>query len=559
MKKTKILLIVVAILLITVPVYANGNDDVVNYGFISLMPAIIAIGLAFVTKQVVLSLFIGSFFGSIILNGGNVFYGFIRLADTYILGQVQDGWNASLILFILGTGGFLAVMGKMGGTHAIAEFMARKVKTAKSAQLAAWMLGLVIFFEDMANVLIVGPTMRPLTDKMKVSREKLAYIVDSTSAPVVDIAIISSWIAYEVSVIKMSFDSLNIDVNSFELYVRSIPFRFYNILSIIMVLVIILLAKDFGPMLKAERRARMTGKVLKDGSVPMISEAISDCQPKEGIKIKISNALIPILTMIVSIIFELWYTGGGVSQPFTVQGLQEAFGNADAGVAVWIAILFTSIVTIIMAVVQKIMETEEAITTWVDGAKGMLITAVILVLAWTTGGIMKELGTASYLVSIIGNSVPVFIMPGLLFIIACLVSFSTGTSFGTSGIMLPLAIPMAVAASGGEVSNLAIICIGAVTSGAIFGDHCSPISDTTIMSSMGCGADHMDHVKTQLPYAITVAAVSLIIGLVPAALGLSPVISIALAAVTLWMIVKFYGKDSEKVYTNKELITNNNK
>lgn len=545
--KKYLILIIVAIVVLSMTsfCYANGNSEelVNNYGLLTLVTPLLAIALSFITKQVILSLAIAVLAGSTILSDGNVLMGFLKSCDTYIMGTVTDSWNAALLVFILGVGGFVAVMAKLGGTQAIANVLSKKSKNSKNTLLITWFLGLVIFFEDMANSLIVGPTMRPVTDKHLVSREKLSYIIDSTAAPVTDMSIISSWIAYEISMISIAFATVGIEnVNVYGVFLKTIPYRFYNIFAIAMVLIIILLEKDYGPMYDAEKRSKLTGKLYADNSKPMMSKELEYMSVAEGVPLRMRNAIVPICCFIATSLLAIWYTGGGLSEPLNFQGLQNAFGNADAAISILYSVIFSSVVAIVMGIIQKVFTLREGIDIWVSGCKELLLTDIILVLAWSSGGVMRDLGTGAFIAGAIGDSVPSVILPAALFIIACFVAFSTGTSFGTTAIMIPIAFPMAMAATGGEINNFAIATIAAVTSGAIFGDHCSPISDTTIMSAMGSGADLLDHVKTQLPYAVTVAVVSTVFGFIPAALGLSPIIIIPIGIVALFLIVKIFGK-----------------
>lgn len=538
------IIITVVVLSMTSLCYAGDNTEVVNYfGLLTLVTPLLAIALSFVTKQVILSLAIAVLAGATILSDGNILIGFLKSCDTYIMGTVTDSWNAALLVFILGVGGFVAVMAKLGGTQAIANELSKKSKTSKNTLLITWFLGLIIFFEDMANSLIVGPTMRPVTDKHLVSREKLSYVIDSTAAPVTDMSIISSWIAYEISMISIAFATMGIvDVNIYGTFLQTIPYRFYNIFAIAMVLIIILMQKDYGPMYDAEKRSILTGKLYADDSKPMISKELEHMSVEEGIPLRMRNAIVPICCFIATSLLAIWYTGGGPSEPLNFKGMQNAFGNADAAISILYSVIFTSIVTILMGVFQKIFTLREGIDIWASGCKELLLTDIILILAWSSGGVMGDLGTGTFIASIIGNSVPSIILPAVLFIIACFVAFSTGTSFGTTAIMIPIAFPMAMAATGGEINYLVILTIASVTSGAIFGDHCSPISDTTIMSTMGSGADLLDHVKTQLPYALTVAGVSIVFGSIPAAMGISPIILIPIGIVALFIIVKIFGK-----------------
>ena len=304
-------------------------------------------------------------------------------------------------------------------------------------------------------------------------------------------------------------------------------------------------------MYKAEKRARLTGKLYADNAKPMMSKELDAMNVAEGAPLRIYNAAIPILVFIFVTVAALWYTGGGMDAGFTLEGIATAFGNTDAASSILYSVIFTSILCIIMAVAQKIMTLREAIDVWLGGCKELLFTITILMLAWSTGSVMSELGTGAYISGLVGTAIPALLLPALLFVIACVMAFSTGTSYGTSGIMIPIAFPIAVGMSGGEVGSLAIVTIAAVTCGAVFGDHCSPISDTTIMSSMGSAADLMDHVKTQIPYAMTVAVVA-ILGFILAAAGLSPLIILPLGIVALAVIVRLIGKSTKLEDLEKE-------
>ncbi|MTI49090.1 Na+/H+ antiporter NhaC family protein [Sporosalibacterium faouarense] len=549
-----IILVIAMIFIMALPSLAGskGAEEEVNFGILSLLPPLLAILLAFLTKQVLLSLFLGIFTGAMMLNGWNPFYGFLRTLDEFIVGSLADGWNAAIIIFTLSIGGMVGVISKMGGTRAIAEALAKRAKSPRSAQIVTWFLGIFVFFDDYANTLIVGPTMRPLTDKLNVSREKLAYIVDSTAAPVVGMALVSTWIGYEIGLINDAFANLGIEANVYEVFVKTIPFRFYSIFALVLVFAVAFLQREYGPMYKAEKRARLTGQVIADGAKPMAGKEMTDTEIKEGTKLRVSNALVPILTLVIVGFIGLWYNGYTYSEginPFTWEGFRTSFGNADPSIAlIWAAIL-SSIVAIVMGLSQKIFDLAEAFDSWIDGAKSLLITCVILVLAWSLGSVTEQVGAADYLVSKISNNLPGGLLPIIVFAISCIVAFATGTSWGTMAIVLPLAVPLAVSYINGDPASATLMfaTIGSVLTGSIFGDHCSPISDTTIMSSMASASDHIDHVKTQAPYAITGAILAIIAYLIVGALsdgtpGLPLVLSLIMGIVAIFLIVRFVGK-----------------
>lgn len=534
-----------------------------HFKFLTLLPPLLAIIFAFKTKNVVLSLFTGVFSGAFLLqlNDSNIIMSIIKAFNIVIkelLGSLSDPWNAGVILQCLTIGGLVALISKMGGAKAIAQTLAKKAKSPTSAQILTWLLGIFIFFDDYANSLIVGPIMRPVSDKMKISREKLSFIVDATAAPIAGIAVISTWIGYELSLIKSGYESIGQNVATYNIFLSTIPYRFYNILILIFIVMTAIFLREFGPMFKAERRARTTGKLLSENANPMSSSNDERLEPEKGIKLSMWNAIIPILVLIITAFIGFYFSGYSAvingdnttyinvlkSSPLSFEALRITFGESNASIVLFTAALFASIVAMIMGRVQKIFTLGEAIDIWVNGIKSLVITGVILLLAWSLSSLIKQLGTANYLVSVLSATIPKFILPSIIFILSAIVSFATGTSFGTMGILMPLTIPLAFAIS--PVNSFVVVCISAVLTGAIFGDHCSPISDTTILSSMGTSCDHMEHVKTQLYYALVVAGVSILFGYIPAGLGMSIYIILPFDILMIILIVRFIGKPVEQ-------------
>ena len=555
-----LLLSAVGILFVTAPAFAadssKGAANSQLFGFWTLVPPLVAIILAFISRNVVLSLFLGVFSGAMMLetNGMDIYHGLLgsfQRVSLEILGSLADSWNAGIVLQCLAIGGLIAVVSKMGGTLAVAEALAKKAKGPRSAQFFTWVMGLVIFFDDYANSLTVGPIMRPVTDRMRVSREKLAFIIDATAAPIAGIALISTWVAYEVGLIKDGFEQIGIQMNAYGAFVETIPYRFYNIFILFFVLAGIMLLREYGPMFKAEERARKHGKVLADNASPMASEETTQLEPGAHVVPSIWNAIIPIGTLIVAAFLGFYFNGLSAldnaellakidAAPFSFFAIRECFGASDASVVLFQAALLAGIVAMTMGIVKKVFSIEEAITTWIMGIKSMTITAVILLLAWSLSGIIKELGTAMWLVSVLSDTLPAFMLPSIIFILGSVISFATGTSYGTMGILMPLAIPLAWAINPDQAYLL--LNISAVLTGAIFGDHCSPISDTTILSSMGSACDHIDHVRTQLTYAVSVGAVSILFGFLPAGLGLSPMITLPVGLIAVVGMLFLFGK-----------------
>ena len=542
---------------------ANENNAI-RFGILTLLPPLVAIGLAFITKETILSLFLGVFVGEFMLcvNDLNIIStiinAFLKLG-AQVISCMADPWNAGIILQCLLIGGVIQLVTKMGGAKALADAFAKRANTPRKAQLFTWMLGLCVFFDDYANSLIVGPIMRPVMDKLKVSRQKLAFVVDATAAPVAGIAIISTWIGLEISLIAAGFKSVGAtNITGFGIFLQTIPYRFYNIFILIFIVISALTLYEFGPMKKAEQEARKRTEIEKVAEAPGFDEV----KPVEGIKLSVWNAIIPIGTLIVGALLAFYWSGytailGGQDQalitlmktaPLSFKGVFEALSASDASVALFQAALLASIVAIVMAVGEQILSIEDAISEWIGGMKTIVITGVILLLAWSLGGVIGEIGTADYLVGVLSGSIPQFIVPTLVFVLGALISFATGTAYGTMSILMPLAIPLGWAVSTGDM-NFTIVCTSGVLTGAIFGDHCSPISDTTILSSMGTSCNHIDHVQTQIYYAVFVACIAIFIGYIPAAFGVPWFVCIPAGIVVMFVGLKILGEkvDFEEV------------
>lgn len=560
----KIIQGILLVALLPLMVFADAKENAEIYGWLTMLPPLVAIVLAFVTRNVIFSLFMGIFTGTFMVNisGANIFaalyYAFVDMS-VKMVGSLADSWNAGIVLQVLTIGGMIAVITKMGGPRAIAEKLAARAKSPVSAQLYTWVMGFFIFFDDYANSLIVGPIMKPVTDKLKVSREKLAFIIDSTAAPIAGLALISTWVGYELSLIKDAYIAIGqTEVNAFGIFVETLPYRFYNILMLAFVFFSALSLREFGPMHKAAVRAYETGAVSNPNSKEIMNQENSFMLPKEGVTYSMSNAIIPILTLIVVAFVGFYFNGLSAldaavvakieADPFTFYALRETFGSADASIVIFEAALLASLVAIGMGLQQKIFDIHEAIETWVFGAKALVITAVILVLAWTISAVMKEVGTAAYIVTLLADTTPQFLLPSIIFILGSFISFATGTSYGTMGILMPLTIPLANAVGihtgleGTDLHTYIVLNVGAVLTGAIFGDHCSPISDTSILSSMASSCDHMDHISTQLPYALFVGFVAVVCGYIPAALGYPVYLLLAIGLSVIALTIRFYGK-----------------
>ena len=516
-------------------------------GWFSIVPPLLAILLALLFRQVIVALFAGIYIGLLFIYDFNPFTALLRLIDTNLFNVLIDPDHMYIILFTLLIGGVVGVISKNGGTIGLANKITRFAKRPRSGMISSWLMGLVIFFDDYANSLIIGNMMRPITDKLKISREKLAYIVDSTAAPIACLVIISTWIGYELGLIGEGLKSIGSNQNPYEIFLHSLPYRFYPIAAIVFVFLTSYTGRDFGPMYKAEVNCRKNGLTEEENG----SKSKIDVKDKLLLKYsKWYNGAVPVLIILFGTIAGLIYTGisslneNGINS----YGIQEIIKYSDSYKALLWSSLIAGIIAIFLSVSQKILKLEAAIKSWQSGLQSMLVAVIILVLAWGISAITKELKTADYIISILSDSVSARFLPTIVFIAAACISFATGTSWGTMAIVTPIVIPMAHTISGMDGLNtvdselILIAVVSSVLAGAVWGDHCSPIADTTILSSMSSKCDHIAHVKTQLPYAILVGITVLVLGILPSSFGLSPYISIVLIVLVLLGILRFIGK-----------------
>ena len=527
-------------------------------GWVSILPPLIAILLAIVLREVVASLFLGIWLGALFYAGLNPLAAVWRTIDRFIVPALVDEGHASILVFSLLLGGMVGIMSRSGGTRGIVDALRPLSTTPRRAQLATWLAGLAIFFDDYANTLIVGNTFRPITDRVRVSREKLAYLVDSTAAPVAAIVFVSTWVGYEISLIG---DALRIaagqpgtpaqvaaeltSASPFAVFLHSIPYLFYPILAIVMVGLLVVTQRDFGPMLAAERRARAGGGLYREDAQLMVDTTGRSLEAKPDVANRWINAALPVLTVIFVVLLGLYFDGRAASGSAS---LWDVFGAADPFKALLWGSLSGCLVAIGLSVGQRILSTEEAIGAWLGGMRAMLLAAVILTLAWSLGEVTAVLGTATYLTQILSDNLLPALLPALVFITAAAIAFATGTSWATMAILFPLVVPLAVALGGGAgfesggQYTLTLGAISSVLSGSIFGDHCSPISDTTVMSSLASACDHVDHVRTQLPYALVVAGIAVLMGDLGTAFGMPVALAYVLAVGALLAVVRFAGR-----------------
>lgn len=544
----------------------------------SILPPLIAILLALIFKEVVISLFAGVWVGAFLASGYNFSRSLFTIIDTYIISALKDPGHLSIIVFSLLIGGMVALISKNGGMAGVVERLSKYAHSRKSSQFVTWLMGVSIFFDDYANTLIVGNTMRPVTDKFKISREKLAYIVDSTAAPVAAIAFITTWIGAELGYISDGINSLNgfpKEMTAYLIFISSLKYSFYPILALIFILILIYTGRDFGPMYKIESASysgNMSTTEEKKRSQP------EDLSPVENAIFSPFNALIPVLAVIIITIIGLLVTGfesvsgqlvemgisldGSWGQIWNQMGVLQTdqgvfvklgmlIGRADSYVALLWASLSGVILAALLTVGRRIMKIEETISTIISGFKTMLPALLILTFAWSLALTTDELHTATFITSALKDSLNPFLMPMIVFVLAAAISFSTGSSWSTMAILYPIAIPTtwAIAQTQGldpAVSiELILNVIATVLAASVMGDHCSPISDTTILSSLASDCNHLSHVRTQIPYALTVGFFSFVsVGLVTY-LGGGWMISLILFAVNivlLWLFVLKFGK-----------------
>lgn len=556
------------------------NQPLVIRAWLSILPPLIAIILALLFKEVISSLFIGIFIGAATLGFysdgvSGIFGAFLTVLDHYILDALVNPDHLSVLLFSVLIGSVVAVISKNGGMQGVVNKLVRFAKTRRSGMLTTYFLGLAIFFDDYANTLVVGNTMRSVTDKLKISREKLAYIVDSTAAPVAAIAFITTWIGAELTYISGGVSKIEalggtINESAYSIFVSSLAYSFYPIFTLFFMFFLLYKGRDFGFMYRAEKNALQNGvqSTLKNNA----DADIDEFNPVKGARIRSVNAIIPILFIVVGTFVGLVYTGlqstanqlielGASIEAGTwnvMHLLPEApdsffrklgtiIGNANSYTALLWASMSGLFIAIFLSVSQRIMSLEKTMATVVFGIKTMIPAVAILVLAWSLAGVTEDLHTAEYLKSFFDKDFNnAWIIPAITFVLSAFIAFSTGSSWSTMALMYPLVIPLMYSVAGDiehhEVMALLYNTIASVLAGSVLGDHCSPISDTTILSSLSTSCDHISHVKTQMPYALTVGAVSLFVGVIPGALGVSSLITFPIGILLLYLIVHFIGK-----------------
>lgn len=498
MKKKKLLqgAVLIILCLALLPITAFAAETEAEYTpamyatFWALIPPIVAIVLALITKEVYSSLFIGILVGGLFYSGFSFETTLTHILNDGFIAVLSDSYNVGILVFLVILGAMVSLMNRAGGSAAFGHYAKEKIKSRAGAQLATVALGVLIFIDDYFNCLTVGSVMKPVTDEHKVSRAKLAYLIDATAAPVCIIAPISSWAAAVTGFVEGE--------DGFSIFIRAIPYNFYAILTIVMMIAIILMNVDFGPMKSHEDNA-LKGDLFSAGNSSSTPEA-ETANPKG----KVIDLLIPILMLILCCVIGMIYTGGF----FEGAGFITAFSNSDASVGLALGSICAMILTVIIYLIRRVLSFTDCMKCLPDGFKAMVPAILILTFAWTLKAMTDSLGAAVFVADTVQKSAGSFMnfLPAIIFLVACFLGFSTGTSWGTFGILIPIVVNVFMNSN----PQLMIISISACMAGAVCGDHCSPISDTTIMASAGAQCDHVNHVSTQLPYVILVAGISFI-------------------------------------------------
>ena len=522
-KRTAVLSVVLILMFATTVFGAEQTEEyvpAVYATFWALVPPVVAIGLALITKEVYSSLFVGVLMGGILYSGFSFEGTITHIFEDGMISVLSDSYNVGILIFLVILGAMVCLMNRAGGSAAFGQFAADHIKGRVGAELATILLGCLIFIDDYFNCLTVGSVMRPVTDKFKVSRAKLAYLIDATAAPICIIAPISSWAAAVTGFVEGE--------DGFSIFVRAIPYNFYAILTIVMMIGMVLLRTEFGSMKFHEKNA-LKGDLYTTPGRPYDTEK----QPEVSVRGTVLDLLIPIISMIICCMIGMLYTGGF----FSGEDFVTAFSQSDASLGLTMGSFFGLLITIGLYQVRRVLKFSECMACIPEGFKSMVPAIMILSFAWTLKAMTDSLGADVYVATVVASSARSFLnfLPAIIFVVGCFLAFATGTSWGTFGIL----IPIVVAVFENSNPDLMIISISACMAGAVCGDHCSPISDTTIMASAGAQCEHVNHVTTQLPYAIVAAVVSfisyIIAGFVQSAWIALP-IAIALMVITMLVI-----------------------
>ncbi len=527
---------------------AKESEKAIEYAgtWISVIPPLLAIAIALAFKQVIPALFTGLVFGVWVIGGldfQSLLTAPLTTLEEFAVKALADEDHASIILFSFMIGGMVGITSRNGGMQGIVNLILKWANTVKRASLATIGMGMSIFFDDYANTLVVGNTMRPVTDKMKISREKLAYLVDSTAAPIACLALVTTWVGFQVGLIDDALKGVGYtDMGGYGVFLQTIPYSFYPIFALILTIMVASTGKDFGPMHTAESRARNASVSSLDAD----HHPTEEIKPVEDKPHRAINAILPFTTLIVVVLGGLYFTG--VDPNVTEQSLRDIVGNSNSYKALLWGTMAGVLVAAILSIIQGILTLEQTVNAVLKGMKPMILAMIILVLAWSLSSVSEQLETSQYISSMIQDTLSVNWLPLLTFLLAALTAFATGSSWGAMGILIPLVVPIVWNMMGAQnvldpsYFYILYTTIASILAGAVWGDHCSPISDTTILSSMASGCDHIEHVRTQIPYAFYAGGFAMVIGIVPASFGFSPLLSIMIAVIGMYLGLRWKGK-----------------
>ncbi|WP_445158047.1 Na+/H+ antiporter NhaC family protein [Halomonas sp. E14] len=523
--------------------------------WLSLVPALTAIGIALVFRQVIAALFLGILLGGWIYHGMSaaaLFTAFNETVSVHLLEAASDSEHMAVVLFCLLIGGMVGIISRNGGTQGIAARITRYIRNRRQAQATTGLLGLAIFFDDYANALIVGNTMRNIFDRLHISRAKLAYIVDCTAAPVSAVLLVTTWIGFQVGLIQQAMSEIDgWNESAYSVFIQALPYNFYPFMAVAFVFLLVGSRRDFGPMLVAERRA-LAGHAGRSPVTPreaVVEEA--EIETKPGIALRASNAVVPMLVLVAFTIGGI-YTTGAAELGQGEHDIWDIFGEGDAFAAMMWGSLAACITAVVMTLAQRLMTMNETTHYWFEGVKSMLLPLTILMMAWALANVNATLGTSDFLIAALGEALSPQWLPAAIFTLAAFTAFATGSSWGVMGIMMPLTIPLAWAildlhglAGTAEGMPLLYASVAGVLAGAVWGDHCSPLAESTLLAAMASGCDLIEHVRTQLPYALLVGVIALVFGSVAVGHGLPWWLGLGLGLLVLALCLRLLGKRAE--------------
>ncbi|MAY02335.1 MAG: hypothetical protein CMQ38_05070 [Gammaproteobacteria bacterium] len=550
-------LITVLIILVGISMLAwsvqpqTGLSDLHWY---SILPPLVAVVFAIATQHLLLSLFAGVISGALLINVPAAplqAASWMQSLETFLSllwSVISDPFNLSVLTFIILMLVMISVVILAGGLQAIVRWLGKFARGPRSTQFVTTLMGFAVFIDDYANVMIVGTSMRPVSDAMRISREKLAFLVDATSAPVAGIALMSTWIGYEVGIFAEVSNSLGFERDAYSMFLDALGFRFYCFFMLLFILINVWTGRDFGSMLRAEQRSR-AGQLLAEDAVPPgnLGDAV---KTDSKARIRASAALLPFAVLFIVLFIGLWVDGGGMAllaqsfgNLFSAGNWRDVVSASENNVQVLnIAGLLSLLTALVCAMLIAGLSFRRLLPALRKGAGAALYPWLILILAWTLGGICEQIQTGPFLVAVVGESMPAFIYPVVVFLLSAAAALATGTSWGTMAIFIPITSQLAFQLDGGTYGLITIMCLAAVLDGAIFGDHCSPISDTTIMSSIATSCDHIHHVKTQFPYASVVGLTAIGLGYLPAVSGMPFWQSLILAGLLFLGFLRLFGR-----------------